>query len=321
MSARAAANLAAFREQRRRYIGGTDIAAIVGVSPWASPLSVFLDKTSPEKAEDSDSLPMRRGLALEAFIASEFERAKPGLVTYHPRPIVRDDWGFPAGASVDRYVATAEKPRTPIAVLECKTAFGFVSSRQWSEENADLPDGYFVQVQWYLAVTGLPLAYGAADTGKAELTIVPIEADKRVQERLIVAAREFWTRHVEAGVAPEPNGSDADGAALTHMWPATIPDPPVSLEDELSEVILSDYLAHEFKAKEHKAKADEAKQRLQALMGEHETAIVGSWKLSWKRQSRTTIDTKRLKAERPEIAAEYSRASESRVFGAPKEIS
>ena len=45
---------------------------------------------------------------------------------------------------------------------------------------ADLPDGYFVQVQWYLSVTGLPLAYGAADTGKAELTIVPIEADEHV---------------------------------------------------------------------------------------------------------------------------------------------
>jgi predicted phage-related endonuclease len=56
-------------------------------------------------------------------------------------------------------------------------------------------------------------------------------------------------------------------------------------------------------------------------MGEHETALIGSWRLSWKRQSRTSIDSKRLKAERPEIAAEFSRTTESRVFGVPKEIS
>ena len=67
--------------------------------------------------------------------------------------------------------------------------------------------------------------------------------------------------------------------------------------------------------------AERAKQQLQALMGEHESAIVGSWRLSWKRQSRTSIDSKRLKAERPDVAAEYSRTSESRVFGVPKEIS
>ena len=319
MSAATAAH-AAFLTARRSYIGGTDIAAITGVSPWASPLSAYLDKTAPEQAESSDSLPMRRGLALERFIADEFERANRGLVCYHPRAIVRTDWGFPAGASVDRFIARAERPRTPIAVLECKTAFGFCSARQWSEAESELPDSYYVQVQWYLAVTGLSVAYGAADTGREKLTVIPIAADPVVQERLIEAGRTFWQRHVERGVAPAPSGSEADADALARLWPDTIPDPPVSIEDELAELILSDYLAHSFKAREHASEAERAKQRLQALMGEHETAVVGSWRLSWKRQSRTTLDSKRLKAELPEIAAAYSRTSESRVFGCPKEI-
>ena len=60
---------AAFVAARRAYIGGTDIAAITGLSPWGSPLSVFLDKTAPELAEHKDSLIMRRGLALEDFIS------------------------------------------------------------------------------------------------------------------------------------------------------------------------------------------------------------------------------------------------------------
>ena len=318
---------AEFLAQRRAYIGGTDIAAITGVSPWASPLSVYLDKTAPGKSDDSDSLPMRRGLALERFIADEFERAKPGTVTYHPAPIVRTDWGFPAGASIDRYIATAEHPRTPTAVLECKTAFSFQSARQWQApdpgkhiEEGDLPDSYYVQVQWYLAVTGLDWAYGAADTGKDSLTIVPIHADPPVQERLIEAGREFWQQHVERGVAPEPIGTDADADALLRMYPDTIPEPAVTIEDELAEVILSDYLAHKFKAEAENREADTNKQRLQALMGENEQAVVGCWRLTWKKQARTTIDTKRLKAERPDVAAEFAKQSETRVFGTPKEI-
>lgn len=318
---------AEFLAQRRAYIGGTDIAAITGVSPWASPLSVYLDKTAPEKVDDKDSLPMRRGLALERFIADEFERAKPGTVTYHPAPIVRTDWGFPAGASIDRYIATIEHPRTPTAVLECKTAFSFQSSRQWQApdplkgiEEGDLPDSYFVQVQWYLAVTGLTWAYGAADTGGPKLTIVPIHANELVQARLIEAGRKFWQEHVERGVAPEPIGTEADADALAHMWPDTIPEPAVTIEDELAEVILSDYLAAKFKAEEAKREADTNKQRLQALMGENEQAVIGRWKLAWKRQERTTIDTTRLKEERPDVAAEFAKTSESRVFAAPKEI-
>ena len=304
----------AFLDRRRSYIGGTDAAAIAGLSPWASPLSVFLDKTASELPEREETLPMRRGLALERFIADEFCRAMPGLVTYHPAPQIRTDWGFPAGASLDWYVAAANKPRTPVAVLETKTAFSYVSAKQWDVDNVDLPDGYYAQVQWYLAVTGMELCYAAADTGKPQLTILPIESDTKVQDVLIETACEFWQNHVLMGVAPEPNGSDADHEALASLWPETIPDPPVSIEDELAEVILSDYLAHSLKAKQHGDEAEKAKQRLQALMGEHEAATIGGWKLTWKPVTSNRIDSKALKAEQPEIAAKYTKPSVSRRF-------
>jgi len=312
---------AEFLDQRRRYIGGTDIAAITGVSSWASPLSVYLDKTEPERHEDKDSLPMRRGLALERFIADEFERAKPGLVCYHPSPIVRTDWGFPAGASIDRMVARVEHPRTPIAVLETKTAFRF-GWRDWDEDDADLPDAYYVQCQWYLAVSGLPVVYGAADVGDDKLRIIPLEADERVQKRLIAAGREFWQTYVERGVAPEPIGTDADSDALRRMWPDTIPDPPLVFDEAnlTAAGILKTYLTEKAAADAHAKKAEEAKQRLCQLMGEHETALLAGYRLGWKSVTQNRLDSKRLKAEKPEIAAEYTTESTSRRFAPPKEI-
>lgn len=307
-----------FLTQRRRYIGGTDVAAILGVSQWASPLSVFLDKTGVP-SDDKESLQMRRGLALEQFIADEFERVHPELTTWKAKPKVRTDWGFPAGASTDRLIALRDKPRTPVAILEAKTAFRF-GWRDWDEANADLPDAYYVQQQWYLAVHGLPLSYGAADVGDDKLRIVPVEADPAVQKRLIEAGRDFWQQHVETGISPEPIGTDADRDALNRMYPDTIPDPPVYIEGDEAQALLSDYLAHKFGAEEAKRASEKAKQGLQALMGENEQAVVGHWMLTWRKQTKTLIDSKRLKSERPEIAAEYVKTSESRTFAAPKEF-
>jgi putative phage-type endonuclease len=315
---KAASDLATFRETRKRYLGGTDIAAILGVSQWASPLSVYLDKTGVP-SDDQDSLQMRRGLYLEQFIADEFERVHPEFTTWKARPPVRTDWGFPAGASIDRMIALREKPRTPVAILETKTAFRF-GWRDWDEANADLPDAYYVQVQHYLAVTGLPLAYGAADVGDDKLRIIEIPENKAVQKRLIEAGRDFWQQHVEKDIPPEPIGTDADRDALNRMYPNTIPDPPVYIEGDDARILLSDYLAHKFKAEEAKREAEKAKQGLQALMGEHESAVVGHYRLTWKKQTKTLIDSQRLKGERPEIAAEYSKQSESRSFGQPKEF-
>ena len=54
-----------------------------------------------------------------------------------------------------------------------------------------------------------------------------------------MAALEFWQQNVERGVAPDPIGTGADAGALARMWPDTIPEPAVTIEDELAEVILS----------------------------------------------------------------------------------
>lgn len=315
-----AVDLATFRANRRYYIGGTDVAAICGLSPWASPLSVYLDKTLQTR-EQPETLAMRRGLALEDFIASEFCREHTGrFVTYRPKPIIRTDWGFPAGASIDRMVALKDHPRTPIALLEAKTAFrnGW---KQFNEKAEDLPDQYFVQVQWYLAVSGLPRAYAAADVGDESLRILAIEPDDAVQTELVVRARQFWTGHVETGVPPIPDGSEHDGRALAQMWPETLADAPVELDDEEAAMAVRVFLRERDLADEHQRAADTAKQRLCELMAEHEAAIVARrYRLTWKQQTRTTLDSKALRKAHPQLAEEFSRTSTTRVFGQVKEV-
>ena len=309
-----------FLDGRRAYIGGTDVAAILGISRWSSPLQVWREKTQPvPETDEGSSLAMRRGLALEDFIADEFTRARPEFVTYRSRPVVRTDWGFPAGASVDRFVARREHPRTPVAVLEAKTAF-WTGRREWDEGAGDMPDAYFVQQQWYLAVTGLELSYCVADVGDPSgLRIILVRPDERIQRRCIEAAREFWERHILTGEPPEPDGSNGDAEVLRDLYARTIPEPAITIDDPEAAQLLRTYLNARSAAEAAKSEAEAAKQKLCALMGEHEKAVVDGWLLTWKTQRRTTLDTKALREAHPAIASEFSRTTETRVFGTPRE--
>jgi putative phage-type endonuclease len=312
VSAKTAADLAAFRAKRQTYLGGTDLAAIMGFSKWESPLSVYLAKTGQE-APKAETMAMRRGLYMERFIADEFTREHPELVCWQGRPVVRDDWGFPAGASIDRNVARIERPRTPVALLEAKTAYSF-SGLDWNEATGELPDAYYIQVQWYLGVSELPLAYAVADTGDPEkLTIIPVEPDQRVIDRLVRTAHEFWHDNVLAERPPQPIGLEADARALRSLYPESVAGQYVDLE-ATDESLVDEYLRAKAAEKEAGAAAETARQRLIARLGEAEAGIGERYRITYKSTEATRIDSKRLRADLPELAASYSTRSTSRRF-------
>ena len=57
--------------ERRKGIGGSDAAAIVGLSKWATPFTIYMDKLGllPEKEETEA---MRQGRDLEEYVACRF---------------------------------------------------------------------------------------------------------------------------------------------------------------------------------------------------------------------------------------------------------
>lgn len=302
---------AVFLEERRKYIGGTDIGAIVGVSPWSSPLSVYLDKIG-ESIDQAETLPMRRGLYMERFIKAEFVREHPEyVVDLHPEPIVRDDWGFPAGASLDGLVRVRRGTEI-VGVFEAKTTSSW-NARAFDDAQGEMPDAYFVQCQWYMAVADLPLAWLVVDVGESRLRTVEVPADPKVQDRLINAGRDFWATHVLRRNPPEPNGCERDGGILVTLYPRSKPEMAVPLDDKASALALA-YEFNRAAAKEAEAKAEEAKQKLCAFMGDAEAAVCDGYRLSWKSQETTRLDSKALKEAEPEIWNRYAKTSASRVF-------
>ena len=100
-------------EERRKSIGGSDAAAVIGMSRFASPYTVWMDKTGrlPEK-EDTEA--MRIGRDLEEYVAKRFEEAS-GKKVRRCNYIIRNP-AYPwAHADIDRRISSEN------AGLECKT--------------------------------------------------------------------------------------------------------------------------------------------------------------------------------------------------------
>ncbi len=172
-------------------IGGSDIGAILGLSPWETPLMVWrrlrgLDPGRPE------TWTMVQGRAMEAPIAEAWARREGWTLEPGPQ-LVHPEHEF-LRATLD-YIARRAKEHV---VVEVKWHIA-----PWDE----VPPAYYCQVQWYLHFVGLPRAYIVHAGPTQEPEGLPIDADPDVQESLIEAAVDFW-RRVQAGEPPEPTGPD-----------------------------------------------------------------------------------------------------------------
>jgi len=72
------ADLALWRGERANRIGASEIACVLGISPYRSPLSLYYQKL--DGWSDEDSAVMRRGRLMEAVVAVEWSLLHPEFV-------------------------------------------------------------------------------------------------------------------------------------------------------------------------------------------------------------------------------------------------
>ena len=290
---------------RRRGIGGSDIAAIMGLSRWRSALDVYMDKTGmmPDR-ETSEA--MAWGTLLEAPVADEYARRTNRRVQMVNAVLQHPDYEW-ALANIDRLQIDPERGR---GVLEVKTV-GQWGADAW--EGDAVPDAYMLQLQWYLWVTGLQWGSFAALVGGQRLITREVERDDELCEYMRATAERFWIQNVRAGVPPDPDGSAASTDALAQMYPVSEPGTEIMLDpDALALVREYERASADIKAAEERKNA--AANAIKALLGEHERGLVHDAVITWRTQSRASIDAKRLRADHPALADEYTTETTSRVF-------
>ena len=303
-----------FTTNRSKYLGGSDIGAILGFSKYRTALDVWLEKTGRETNE-VDNLPVRFGSFAEEFVAREYASQTQYLLVHHPKGIAHPIYPFMVG-HIDRFVFHTSFDSTMDSeslfnsdgscaathLLECKTASPF-NQFDWGDLGTDeVPMSYLVQCLWYLAITNLERCDVAVLFGNSDFRIYEVYRDKELEELIINKAASFWQDYVQADTPP-PAQCESD---YQHLFKKAISGKAVEADPVVCELTQKlQLLNSEIKSKE--LEISQIKQTIMGQMGEAELLTYqGQVLATWKSPKQSyRLDNKRLEQEHPELIPQY----------------
>ena len=273
-------------EYRKKSIGGSDAAGIVGLSQWASPYSVWAEKTGrlpPKK----DTEAMRQGRDMEDYVAKRWSEATGCHVRRLPAILYNPCYPF-AYANIDRLVVGED------AGLKCKTT-STLDIRQF--RGIDFPEKYYAQCVHYLAVTGVARWHLAVLVFGKDFFTFTLERDEAEITALMEAEKVFWER-VKWDIPPLPDGSAASTETLRVIY-SEGNGGTVSLFGR--EAALSEYMNLKARQRELDKQIAQIENTIKSDMGEAEFAACRGFQVRWKSQTRRTFQTKAFATDHPEI--------------------
>ena len=228
---------AAWLEGRRRGIGGSDVAAVLSLNPWKTPLDVWNDKLG--LSEDKEmSEPAYWGTVLEDTVAREFQQRTDMKVQKVSHQFVDSecDWMI---ANIDRAIINpeiarkirpllnveeieryanitgVERPINTDIAFEAKTAHAFTADLWGPSQELEIkqnniktehviPLYYETQIQWYCGILKLRGMYLAVLIGGSDFRMYWIDARPDVFQIIKEKCSAFWNNHVLTKTPPEP---------------------------------------------------------------------------------------------------------------------
>lgn len=260
-------------EERRKGIGGSDAAGIVGLNAYMTPYSIWADKTGriPPK-EDNEA--MRQGRDFEDYVAKRWEEAT-GKKVRRCNYILRNTKYPFAHANIDRDVVGEN------AGLECKTT-SLMNLRKF--KNGSYPENYYAQCMHYLAVTGADRWYLAVLVLNQGFYDFVIERDEDEIKALMEAEAEFW-RSVESDTPPAFTGLDPDSEALKVVYREGNGNADaVQLLGRESDI--ENLIALKAQKRELEKSIKYYEQVLQGDLQNNEHGVCGQYIVNWKTQTR-----------------------------------
>lgn len=314
---------------RRLGIGGSDVAAIMGQSPFCTGRDLYYDKRGIRPVvneEESNRVAKAVGHRLEDLVAEIFS-CKHKLKVYPIRKMFRHPLYPFMQADVDFFI---EFPDGRTGILECKTS-NYHCQDKWA--NDCVPVNYEYQTRHYMAVMNLDVVYIACLFGNNENEYVDrrIDRDYDLEEEIINEEAYFWNEYVTKGIEPPyvESGDLVLESIRKHYGPADKDVAEIILPGSDS-IILDQYFSLKKEKSELKKKQDaienQMKQLYATIVERMGVACKGSLKDGNKIYSVTYNPVyragigkdglERLKMCHPDIYEEYVEITESRRFAA-----
>lgn len=242
---------------RRGGIGGSEAAAVAGVSPYASPLVVYMDKRGMYQRQVNDAVKEAAewGHIMEPVLRQQFkqrinaEREAQGLqplwIQQRHAIFAHDEFDF-MRTNLDGQIFGHE---LGTGILEIKTASEYLKD-DWAGE--DVPNNYYIQVQHNIKVMEANYAYLVRLVGGNKYKHYFIPRDEETINSLVEIEQNFWVNNVLAKRPPVTSGNDAESEMLKIMYPNSYDEPVIELPNEFVDVAANyeDLKAQEKQVKE-----------------------------------------------------------------------
>ena len=303
-------------------VGGSDVAAIFGVSPWTTPLELWMiEKGKIKPAVKANANQLSMGHMLEP-IAAHFYAVKTGNTVIDDTYMYQHADHPYALADFDRrFVRTSDGEH---GILECKSCT-YHNASHWAD--GAYPLYYEFQLRYYLAVADVRIGAFSALWGNnpdADMAMPELVRDS-FKEDMIFEKLERWIWSLEHDRPPTMQGIEPSLAmkSLARIYGASKPGLPTIEFPKSQERILSELVSTQKQIEEHKAEqkrlekeAEAYSVRIAELMKDHEHGVLETttdkYLIDFVTRKSNRTDTAALKKKYPEIYTEISKTTESR---------
>ena len=197
-------------EERKKGIGGSDAATIMGLNPYKTNIDLWNEKTGRKEVEDISNKPyVKYGTEAEEYLRELFKLDYPQYEVKHEENTIIKHPKYPfLFASLDGTLI--DKETGELGVLEIKTT-NILQSMQKEKWKDRIPDNYFCQVLHYLNVTGYSFAILKAqlkykyddeirlETKHYKILRSEVEEDIKILEQNEI---EFWNEYIVKDIKP-----------------------------------------------------------------------------------------------------------------------
>ena len=314
---------------RRRGIGGSDVASILGISPFRTARDLYYDKRNIVSVNDNEEnwVAMSMGHLLEDLVGKIFQH-KTGFeiyqikkMFYHPKyPFMLAD--------IDYFVTL---PDGSTALLELKTTNYNARGKWWLDKQEIVPAYYEAQGRHYMAVMDIDRIFYCCLYGNNlnEVIIRELKRDFAYEEEMIFLEQEFWQNHVQAQVPPPytEEGELVIKSVRSHAGHADVSASVIEFDKNMKSKLFrfqelqEQKKTYEAPVKKVKSEMERLKALIIAEMGTSCTAVCEQDSTSYTitynpvREPAISKDNlMRLKFQYPEIYKEFVTVSESRRF-------
>ncbi|MBS5492894.1 MAG: YqaJ viral recombinase family protein [Sutterella wadsworthensis] len=322
-------------EERTKGIGGSDVATVLGLNPYKTPLQLWEEKTGKSKGHEAGEAAYW-GTQLEDLVAKEFSK-RTGMKVQRvnfmltagedgwmrgnlDRAIVNTDIAGRVSVLKSDKAAECGRLLSTDVGLECKTANQFMAEHWGDSQEQEILAGqvvtdhkiplyYETQIQWYMAVTGLRKFYVAVLIGGNDFRMYEVPRDEDVIQALVSQCEAFWKNNVLADVPPAPvNGED-----IKKLYRKDNGEMTEATNEEAADIGELRTLKERIKELQEQEKA--VASRVIMAIGEKAELLIGGAKaVTYKAMNSTRFSSTDFKKEHPDLYKDYAKTTSTRVL-------